>query len=172
MVGIDKRVSSAGDARLDAFDATLRALDPALRVFVYRLVGRDVDDVLQDTYLAAYRALAGFRGESSMRTWLHSIAFRAALNHLRAGRRWSRWLERDVVFDEDVAGGVASRVDLMRALRGLSVDHRSVLVLVDGQGFSYDQAAIVLGVAAGTVASRLSRARELVRADLQERNVH
>ena len=155
--------------RVARFEAVLAEHDAGLRAFVYRLVGSDVDDVLQDAYLAAFRALPAFRGEAALRTWLHRIAYTTALNALRSR---SRRLQRD---DRNVlAGGVdeaataAHRVDLERALAKLTVEARSVLILVDAQGFSYDEVAQVLGVAAGTVASRLHRARERVRAAMQE----
>ena len=65
----------------------------------------------------------------------------------------------------DVAGDVSARVDLARVVDALPVDQRAVLVLVDGQGFSYEEASVVLGVGVGTIASRLSRARTRVRSE-------
>jgi RNA polymerase sigma-70 factor (ECF subfamily) len=151
--------------RVGAFEAMVREHDAVLRRFAYRLVGRDVEDVLQSAYLSAFRALPAFRAESSVSTWLHRIVFAAAMNHHRSNRRRFR---RDVLgavgeFGDDFSADSTSRVDQARAVHRLPIDQRAALLLVDGQGFSYAEAARVLGVAAGTVASRLSRARAQVR---------
>ncbi len=154
--------------RVAEFEATVREHDDALRGFAYRLVGRDLDDVMQVAYLAAFRALPSFRHDSSVSTWLHRIVYTTALNHVRANRRRlhrDNWSGRRAAAT-DLATAVSDRLDIARALGQLPVEQRSALLLVDGQGFSYDEAAAVLGVAAGTIASRLSRARAHVRAVL------
>lgn len=155
--------------RVGAFEATIREHDTVLRRFAYRLVGRDVEDVLQSAYLSAFRALPAFRGDSSMSTWLHQIVFATAMNHHRSSRRRSR---SDVLGAVGESGGdfsvdSSSRIDLERAVDRLPIDQRAALLLVDGQGFSYIDAARVLGVAAGTVASRLSRARAQIRESIE-----
>ena len=158
-------VSSA--ERVAAFEAMVRSHDASLRRFGFRLVGGDIDDVLQTAYLAAFRAMDEFRGESSSGTWLHRIVYTSALNHLRSRRRSMRReeLAAGTTLGSDVAGDVSARVDLARVVDALPVDQRAVLVLVDGQGFSYEEASVVLGVGVGTIASRLSRARTRVRSE-------
>jgi RNA polymerase sigma-70 factor (ECF subfamily) len=150
------------------FEAQLRTHDRSVRSMVYRLVGDEVDDVLQQAYLKAFRELVTFRGDSSFGTWLHRIAYTTALDHLRSRRRrdaMTRWL-RPVPQAADPMESVVDHITLDRALATLPTDQRVALLLIDGQGMSYDDAAGVLGVAAGTVASRLSRARAAVRAEL------
>ncbi|HEY4334018.1 MAG TPA: sigma-70 family RNA polymerase sigma factor [Ilumatobacteraceae bacterium] len=151
--------------RVADFESLVRVHDGALRAFAYRLVGRECDDVLQVAYIAAFRALPGFRDESAVSTWLHRIVYTTAMNHLRSRRR--RLHRDDAAIDDvvrdDVAVFVSNRVDVARALARLPLDQRAALLLVDAQGFSYDDAARVLDVAPGTVASRLNRARHRLR---------
>lgn len=157
--------SAAGVAE---FVALLRTHDDVLRAFAYRLVGADVDDVLQAAYLAAFRALPEFRGDASLQTWLHRIVYTTGVNHLRSNRRRSEHEQRSSIVSEsaDVADVAVAHVDLNRAIDALTVDQRAVLLLVDGAGFSYTEAAEILGIEVGTIASRLSRARHSVRSEL------
>jgi RNA polymerase sigma-70 factor, ECF subfamily len=156
----------------DAFVALCRTHDHALRALVWRLVGdRDVmDDVLQETYLKAYRNRGAFRGEASLGTWLYRIAYNAAMDELRrSGRRPTAPLE--LVEDRPSAAlGPADlamlRGDLAAALDSLTPESRAAVLLVDAEGLDYAAAGLVLGVAPGTVGSRVSRARAVLRAAL------
>ena len=150
------------------FEELLRTHDRAVRSVAYRIVGDDVDDVLQAAYMKAFEQRASFRGESSMGTWLHTIVYRTALDHLRSGRRRQATQHRASTETSiaDSSDAVADRMAVEEALADLPVEHRVALLLVDGQGMSYDNAAQVLGVANGTVASRVHRARNAMRAAL------
>ncbi len=139
-----------------------------------RLVGRLVDnpvhtdDVLQDAYLKGYRGLESFDGRAQFSTWLYSVTYRTCLDHLRArGRRPQPTDELDYDLAEDpslaIDDLVTSRAQLRRALSALPSDQAAVVLLIDGEGHSYDSVAEILGVAPGTVASRLSRARASLR---------
>lgn len=132
-----------------------------------------MDDVLQQAYLKAFLHWQSFRGESSFATWLHRIVHTTCLDHLRSRGRRDRMHQRVARPDHgaDESDGVADHLLLAAAIDALPVDQRAALLLVDGQGFSYDDAAVVLDVAPGTVASRLSRARAAVRARLTEGDV-
>lgn len=127
-----------------------------------------MDDALQDAYLRAFRAIGRFRRESEFSTWLYRIVTSTCIDHgRRRGRRREDELADDVsphvpVVDR-VGDGVVRRADLAAALAELTDDHRATLLLVDGEGLSYEEASFVLGVAAGTVASRLARARAIMR---------
>lgn len=157
----------------DGFVDLLREHDGALRALVYRMVGdRGVmDDVLQDTYLKAYQALPSFRGEAALGTWLYRIAYHACCDELRRAGRW-RPLPLDDAADErdpapDPADTVALRGDLAAALDALPHEQRAAVLLVDLNGLDYAAAAAVLGVAPGTVGSRVSRARATLRRTLR-----
>ena len=143
----------------------------------------DTDDVVQEAFLSAYKHWSEFRGESQPCTWLHSIAVRAAL---RRGRRESR--RRDVAREyarampfmqsrlaaadfpsasleaRELRADARRRVDV--AMRDVAEPFRSALVLKEIAGMSVDDVAMVLGVKAATVKTRLHRGRLLLRAAL------
>jgi len=178
--GIDHQGSSAfeeGVARPSGFtsavefEGLLRVHDRAVRTMAYRLVGGDVDDVLQQAYLKAFEQRGSFRGDSSPSTWLHTIVYRTAIDHLRAGDRREANKHRVAAAASiaDVTGAVDDRMAVDEALAQLSVDQRVILLLVDGQDMTYDDAAAVLGVANGTIASRIHRARAAIRSALESR---
>jgi len=156
----------------DAFVAILRHHDSRLRALASRLLGggRDrMDDALQDAYLRAYQALPNFRHDADIGTWLHRITYNTCVDHLRrSGRqpepvdtREGAWEGRMAVRGPEA--GVAAADTARRALAGLTPEQRATVLLVDGEGFDNQSAAAILGVAVGTVASRLSRARAEIR---------
>jgi RNA polymerase sigma-70 factor (ECF subfamily) len=160
------------DGRLDAdsFVALLREYDLRHRRLAFRLLGdRDrMDDALQEAYARAFRALPRFRGGAAIGTWLYRIVYNACLDELRrSGARkevsLDEWRERG----SDRSEGVEQRLDLEAALAALPFELRAVVLLVDADELSYDEAAEVLGIPAGTVASRLSRARETLKGALR-----
>ena len=120
-----------------------------------------VEDVLQEAYLKAYRKLPRlFANEAHEAVWLYRVVYRCCLDELRRARR-SR--ETPSVELHAVA---PARGDVLDGLRTLSAQDRAVLLLVDLAGFTYDEAAKVLHVPRGTVASRLSAARGRLRSVL------
>jgi len=126
------------------------------------LVGPDeADDVTQDTFVRAWRALPRFRGESSARTWLLSIARRSCADAIRRNVRRRRLAERvvggagtGVTADDGGAHAVGALVD------ELPRDQRVAFVLTQIVGCSYAEAAEACGVPIGTIRSRVARARE------------
>jgi RNA polymerase sigma-70 factor (ECF subfamily) len=157
----------------EAFAALIRHYDAGLRSLAYRILGNRerMDDALQEAYLKAFRALPRFRGASKLGTWLYRIAYNACLDELERARR-SVQLPLEAAESRaapsDPGDAVARRRDLAAALAALSPDERAAVLLVDAQGFDYRDAAVVLGVPEGTVASRLNRARASLRAALAE----
>jgi RNA polymerase sigma-70 factor (ECF subfamily) len=158
----------------DAFAAVIRHYDVGLRALAYRLLGdRDqMDDALQEAYVNAYRALPRFRGDSKLGTWLYRIAYNACVDELKRSRRAVQAPLDEVAEPADprasVAETVESRRDLVVALSQLAPEDRAAVLLVDAQGFDYREAGEVLGVPAGTIASRLNRARSALRRALPE----
>ncbi|MGH8991081.1 MAG: RNA polymerase sigma factor [Acidimicrobiia bacterium] len=157
-----------------AFEQLVRHYDPMLRALAYRLMGdrTAMDDVLQEAYVKAFRALPGFRADAALGTWLYRITYRTCLDALRAeGRRRTTPMDEAGPLADpagDPARTVAQRADLARALDSLPPDQRAAVLLVDAEGLDYTAAAEVLGVAPGTIASRLSRARAALRIALDE----
>ncbi len=163
----DERLLDA--ARLgdhDAFTTLLRRHDDQMRALAWSVL-RDrsaMDDVLQDAYLKAYRSIDRFRGDARFSTWLHRIVYRACLDHIRR-RRDLVLLGDDLDRPADSPGQteVDERLGLQRALASLDPETAAALVLVDRDGHSYEEAGLVLGIPAGTVASRLHRGRRTLR---------
>lgn len=157
-----------------AFEQLVRHYDPMLRALAYRLLGdrAQMDDALQEAYVKAFRGLGGFRQDAALGTWLYRITYRACLDLMRSeGRRRTTPLPgTDVAADPagDPGRVAVQRTDLARALDSLPADQRAAVLLVDAEGLDYTAAAEVLGVAAGTIASRLSRARAALRRALDE----
>jgi len=121
-------------------------------------------DALQDAFLSAYRAAAGFRADSLVTTWLHRIVVNACLDRMR--RRQGR---PTVALTEDGYGELAAPGDAMaekdlnmvlhQALLQIPADQRAAVVAVDVEGYSVIDAARALGVAEGTIKSRCARGR-------------
>jgi RNA polymerase sigma-70 factor (ECF subfamily) len=140
-------------------------------------------DLSQEVFLRVFRTIHSFRGQSSLRTWIYRIAVNQARNRHRFWRRRHR--ADQVSLDEHVAvhgdlisGGQATperalaqkelAARLQRALNKLPFDQRTAIVLREIDGLSYDEIAFSLGVAIGTVKSRLTRARQALRFELRE----
>jgi RNA polymerase sigma-70 factor, ECF subfamily len=162
-----------GDER--AFEAIVRHYDPGLRALAYRLLGdtQRMDDALQNAYMRAFRALPRFRGESELSTWLYRIAYNACLDELHSSSRVVHLPLETLGERADSAPAVGETVtrrdDLALALAALSPEDRAAVLMVDAQGFAYRDAAEAIGVPEGTIASRLNRARAVLRATLEGR---
>jgi len=141
----------------------------------YRLLGGDqaaAEDVAQNAFLRAYRALASFRAESSLDTWFYRIVVREAERHRRwraVRRLWSSDSEEvPEAVDETVVGDPGLRRRIAAALRELSPLQRRTFVLIHLEGFTVVETAAILGRAVGTVKSHLHRALDRLRADLAD----
>ncbi|WP_089156848.1 sigma-70 family RNA polymerase sigma factor [Micromonospora sp. NBS 11-29] len=150
-----------GDPHAQA--AFVRATQAEVWRFSAALVDPDsADDLTQEAYLRAFRALPGFEGRSTARTWLLGIARRACADHLRTvvrRRRLDARLAAQAATDRpypDPAGQLGA-TDLVRRL---PADRRSAFVLTQLLGLSYAEAADVEGVPVGTIRSRVARARD------------
>jgi RNA polymerase sigma-70 factor (ECF subfamily) len=154
---------------LDARDGDRMALTQAIRAseadvwrLAVHLVGReDADDVTQDTFVRAWRALPQFRAESGARTWLLSIARRACADAVRGAVRRRRLGERLQASPRPAndAGDTGVR-DLDEIIGSLDDDQRAAFVLTQVLGYSYAEVAEICDVKIGTIRSRVARARE------------
>ena len=134
-------------------------------------------DVAQDAMLRIYRSLGGFRFQSSLQTWMFRIVRNIVLDHAKSRRSKERKREQplDITPERDM-GATADRnpeaellaherkSQLWSALNEIPEAYRSVLVLADIQGMSYEEVAAVVETPVGTVKSRLNRGREALRA--------
>jgi RNA polymerase sigma-70 factor (ECF subfamily) len=141
----------------------------------WRLVGGDeaaAEDVAQEAFVEAYRALGRFREESKLETWFYRILLRQAHNHRRwraVRERWSGGSEEDLA---DPSAPAPSDPGLRRriadALGRLTRRQREAFVLVHMEGFTVREAAAFLGKPTGTVKSHLHRALRGLRAELAD----
>lgn len=171
------RRAQAGDEA--AFGSLMRSHYERTFRLVYAIVRNEADarDVCQEIWLTVWRELPKFRGDAKFATWLHPIATRRALDHLRKRRRWfDRFLPFDTgdaevasapepVTTED-AGKHAEQSErqaaLQTALSSLPPKLRAVLALREVEGLSYDEIAKATDIPTGTVMSRLYHARRLL----------
>lgn len=148
----------------NAAEMFVREHYPAVLRFAHRLCGQkeEAEDIAQDTFVAARRKIGSFRGRSSLKTWVHSIA----LNEYRQWRRRHRsmpLLEHDGgSFDPSIAQFEAGHV-LAEALKKLPEKQREAFVLVEVEQLSMKEVAMVLGVPVGTAKARASYARQSLR---------
>jgi len=169
-----RRGETAPPARSDdhaAFAAVIADNDGRLRALAYHVLGtRDaMDDVLQEVYLKAYRNLATFRGESSLATWLYRITYTTCIDRTRRDKTRQATTEQLEIRPPHTAGAdetVAVRDQLHRALAALPPEQCAAVLLVLRDGYPYADAAEILGVPAGTVASRVTNGRRQLAAAL------
>lgn len=171
------RAVAEGDDQ--AFEALVRRHERRLFNFLRAATRSDseAEELTQDTFVRAYRSLGGFRGQSSFKTWLYTIATNLVRTHLKRRARWG-WLkgparrtdmhenepDREPVSPEETAEASLVRRDAIdRALSTLDPDLRLVVTLRDVEGLDYREIAASLGVPLGTVESRLFRARQRLR---------
>jgi RNA polymerase sigma-70 factor (ECF subfamily) len=166
-------VAKAQQGNHAAFRRIVRHYDDRLRALAFRLLeDRDaMDDALQEAYVKAFRSLNTFKGNSSLGTWLYRITYNSCIDELRRREKVIPLTTRDgedlqISDPSDAIGAADMRADLASAMSGLPPDQRAAVMLVDADGFSYDEASKVLGIPPGTVASRVSRARAALRTAL------
>ncbi len=133
------------------------------------------EELLQDTLVAVWKSAGSFEGRSTVRTWLVGIARRQAHNTLRqralplADMAELEHLPASDPEPEDFTLANATRAELVAAFNQLAPVHREVLALTLVQEFSYQETATILGIPTGTVKSRLSNAKRVLRTLLKTR---
>ena len=160
---------------LNGDDAAERALYDAHVERIYRLMHRmagDGDlasDLTQETFIRAFQRLEQFRGDSSLATWLHTIAVSVALNGMRKVKRLRLHTDTIDALAEVPAGGAHTgltsdlRARLHSAIDALSEKLRPVFVMHDVEGYTHDEIAGALGIPVGTSKARLFDARARLR---------
>lgn len=154
----------------------------------FQMTGSHEDslDLAQDSFLRVFRALSSFKGDSSLGTWIHRIAHNIVIDELRKRRRrpvvamstdtvvitedGEHMLEWSAPMDEapeEQLLRAEKKREIEQALQRISPEHRSVLVMRDIEGLTYEEVAEVLGLNVGTVKSRLNRARLALREKLK-----
>jgi len=151
----------------EAFNSLIDRHQRAVRGFLRRLMSSaaDADDIAQETFLAAWQEIQGYRGAATLRSWLCAIAWRKAQ---RAQRAWVRRLTREARYHAATACGgepetsSEDRFAVQQALLALPIKQRAAVVLCLAEGFSHAEAADALGCPLGTVKSHVSRGKVLL----------
>lgn len=153
------------------FRAFVQHHHPKAVAMAWRLLGGDraaAEDVAQEAFVQAWRALSGFRGDAALSTWFYRILIRQAQRH----RRWSK--VRRILGQAPEVGACDVRPDpglqdrIAAALDGLSAGQREAFVLVHMEGLTVTEAAALLGKAEGTIKSHLQRALKALRVNLAD----
>ena len=169
----------AGEGDSAAFETLMSAHESRMYAVALRMCGsrEDAQDCLQEAMIRVYRALSGFKGQSSFSTWVYRITMNSCLDELR--RRKNRTAASlDALLDNGFAPSDETdtpehhslqneqRRCVERAIAELPEDMRSAIVLRDIQGCSDEEIAHVLDANVGTIKSRISRGRERLRSVL------
>ncbi|MEU4806464.1 sigma-70 family RNA polymerase sigma factor [Actinosynnema sp. NPDC023587] len=158
-----------------AFDELVRRHTGRMYRVALRIVGDPVEaeDVVQDAWISAWRALPRFRGEAAPATWLYRVVTNAALTHLR---RRKPTVPLEAVPEPRTSDGPETTVlrnettnDVLRAIASLDPSQRVPLVLRELEGLSYEEVAEVMGTGVPALRARLHRARVALMAKLEER---
>lgn len=172
----DALITSAGEGDLSALGRLYDEHHVAVHMFARRLIGDEAAwDLVHDTFLTLPKALRRWNGIGSIRTFIIGIAVNHARHHVRGAARRRRALtlfarepERGSVSPEHDAEQQRLSQLLLRALDGLSFEHRSVFVLCEVEERPSPEVAQILGVPEGTVRTRLFHARQKLRASLEK----
>lgn len=170
-------VASLKAGHTQAYELAVRAYSPRLLAVITLITPADADDVLQETFLSAFRAIAAFDGRAKLGTWLHRIAVNAALMHKRRQKGRSevsidalqpefengRFTSRPVRLPPSVTSegviDIEQREQLLLALAQLPEEFRLVVMMRDAEGMESKAVAAALGISDALVRQRLHRGR-------------
>ncbi|MCJ7549824.1 MAG: sigma-70 family RNA polymerase sigma factor [Anaerolineae bacterium] len=176
-------VKAAQRGQMDAFNELILHYQSQVFNLAYHILHDPAaaDDATQEAFISAYRSIKKFRG-GSFRSWLLRIVTNACYDELRRRKRrpsvsWDEFGDMDEEANPHLVNGgprpeesvqqLELRALLDRSIAKLPKHHRTTIVLIDRIGLSYEEAAEVMGVALGTVKSRLARARREMQSLLQ-----
>lgn len=167
--------SKIGD--IEAFEELISKYQKRVFNIVLRIVGNadEAEDVSQEVFLKVFKSIAGFKGNSSFYTWLYRITINECMDFIKKRKKTAAYsLDAPLETDEDElkkevedkSESTEDKVErkevreyIVKALMTLTAEYRSVIVLRDIQGFSYEEIAHILKCPEGTVKSRINRAR-------------
>jgi RNA polymerase sigma factor RpoE len=179
-------VQRARTGDLGAYDILVKRYQERIYATVYHMTSNhdDANDLAQDAFIKAFRALKSFKGGSSFYTWLYRIAVNKTINFLKQRKNKSQMSLNDLDFNVENnpdlvalisdktprrdAGLAELQEKLNEAMQKLSEDHRMVVTLHDVQGLSHDEIAEIMECNIGTVRSRLFYARQQLQGYLSD----
>ena len=165
-------VAQAKQGDADAFAQLVTAYETSVYRLALRMCGNahDAEEAAQEAFVSAWKGLPAFRGESKFSSWLYQLTTNACLDLLRREKRHRAAVpldEQAELSSEDTPQRAAENAELrdtlQAALQELSDDHRQIFLLRQMRQLSYDEIGALLGLEAGTVKSRLSRAKKQLR---------
>lgn len=177
---IDALVARAQEGDVRAFEALIESHLPTVRRFAraFAVGESDADDLAQEALLRVYRHIHSFRYQAAFSSWLYAIVRSVYLDSLKGRAPYRRNLEEELREEhlereggsrpDELALGEEERLRVWSALREIPPDFRTVVVLFDIEGLTYDEVATIEGVAVGTVKSRLHRGRAALRKVLED----
>jgi len=179
-------VSRAQAEDLGAYDTLVRRYQERIYATIYHMTSNheDANDLVQETFIKAYRALKSFKGNSSFYTWVYRIAVNKTINFLKQRKNRVQMSLNDVDFnpehDPEMVALISNKTPrrdlhllelqekLNAAMQKLSEHHRMVVTLHDVQGLSHEEIGKIMDCNVGTVRSRLFYARQQLQAYLSD----
>ena len=167
------------EAKTEKFEAALEHLNSLYRFALYMAENEsDAQDLVQDTYLRAYRFFDKFEEGTNCKAWLLTILRNTFINTLRSGKKYPHMVHLSKMEEygmelsadadpEDIIFGDMFDDDVTAAMDSLPIGYRAAVLLADMEGLSYKEIADIVGCPIGTVMSRLFRGRKLLRRKLQ-----
>ena len=167
-------LSKQGDE--DAFASLICRVQNTAYAIAYRYMENDADtrDALQEAFIKMYRSLDTFKGESAFETWFTRILINCCLDELRKRKSYRSWEDIDEHYDikdpspdtEEQILQIEQREAVIDAIRQLPDEARSIIILREFEGLSYEELTEVLNLEPGTVKSRLNRAKHKIKESL------
>jgi RNA polymerase sigma-70 factor (ECF subfamily) len=170
-------IGRARDGDLRAFESLVRGYQADVWRFAYHLTRDRVlaEDVTQEAFLKAFKAIDTYRGQAKFSSWLLRIVRNCAIDAYRKTRREIPVPEHSEAPETDRggrgSGSSEDRIRIEQALRALPMSLREPFVVIEVLGFDYREASAILGMKIGTVKSRMHRARSLLIEALSEGEV-
>jgi RNA polymerase sigma-70 factor (ECF subfamily) len=191
MLSEEQLVKRSLQGDLQAFEELVLGYQSKVYALTFRYMGNEEDayDMFQETFIKAYRSLPSFKGQSSFGTWIYRIASNVCLDELRRRKRRIPTLSLDepaTTLDgnelEVEIADTSSSIDILYEQKELSSsiqevldqmkkEHKTAIILRDILDLSYEEMAKVMGCSMGTVKSRLSRARNILKEKLLQREL-
>lgn len=151
----------AGDE--SAFEALVKRNQSSIRQFLRRLTAGDhalADDIAQEVFVRMFTSLSSFRGQSTLSTWLHTVAYRMFLRHVQSNERLVFVDDEDFPDTASSAPSIVSDIMVEQLMKHLSLNERLMVTLSYSAGMSNSEIADVTGAPLGTIKSHLYRAKK------------
>lgn len=179
-------VKRAQDGDMSSYDSLIRRYQERVYATIYHMTSNheDANDLTQEAFIKAYKALRSFKGDSSFFTWVYRIAVNKTINYLKARKNKIHLSLNDLDFntehDPEIVAFVSDKTPrrdlnlselqekLNEAMQKLSDTHRLVVTLHDVQGLSHEEISKIMDCNTGTVRSRLFYARQQLQAHLTD----